>query len=62
MYVCLALAWDSVKHTRKVSSIYPFVVMDPIDLGMTIMVIHYLCLTNFNLVCVQRGASMLKPW
>ena len=33
-----SLAWDAVKLILQVGFIYPFVVIDPINLGMTIVV------------------------
>ena len=45
-------AWDAVKLTLKVCFICPFVVIDPTDLGATIVVAQALCLTSL----VDSGA------
>ena len=47
-------AWDAVKLTLHVGFICPFVVIDPIDLGATIVVAPALCLTIFNVSPTQN--------
>ena len=47
-------AWDAVKLTLHVGFICPFVVVDPTDLGATIVVAKALCLTIFNLSPTQK--------
>ena len=47
-------ACDAVQLTRKVGFICPFVVIDPTDLGATIVVAQALCLTIFNLCPTQN--------
>ena len=47
-------AWDAVKLTLKAGFICPFVVDDPTDLGLTIMVAQALCLSIFNLSPAQK--------
>ena len=53
-----ALLWqffpDFIKLTLKVVFICPFVVIDPTDLGATIIFAQALCLTIFNLSLVQN--------
>ena len=46
--------WDAVKLTLQVGFICPFVVIDPTDLGATIVVAQALCLTIFNLSPTQK--------
>ena len=46
--------WDSVKLTLKVGFICPFMVIDPTDLGTTIVVTQDWCLTIFNLSTLQN--------
>ena len=43
-----SLALEAVKLTLKVGFICPLVVIDPINLGTTIVVAQALCLTIFN--------------
>ena len=47
-------ACDAVQLTRKVGFICPFVVIDPTDLGATIVVAQALCLTIVNLFPTQN--------
>ena len=47
-------AWDAVKLTLQVGFICPFVVIDPIDLGATIVVAQAVYLTIFNLSPMQK--------
>ena len=49
-------AWDAVQLTLQVGFICPFVVIDPTDLGATIVVAQALCLTifKFNLSPTQK--------
>ena len=47
-------AWDAVQLTLQVGFICPFVVIDPTDLGATIVVAQALCLTIFNLSPTQK--------
>ena len=53
-----ALLWQFfpafIKITLKVGFICPFVVIDPTDLGATIVVAQALCLTIFNLSLTQN--------
>ena len=40
--------WDTVKLTLQVGCIFPFVFIDPTNIGATIMVAQALCLTTFS--------------
>ena len=51
-------AWDAVILTLQVGFIRPFVVIDPTDLGATIVVGQTLCLTIFNLSPTQKPAFL----
>ena len=44
------LAWDAVELLREVSFICPNVVIDPTDLGVTIVVCHVLFLDYLQLI------------
>ena len=48
-------AWDAVQLTLQVGFICPFVVIDPSDLGATIVVAQALCLTIVNLSPTQKN-------
>ena len=44
-----------MKHTLKICYICPFVVIDPTDLGATVVVAQALCLTIFDLSPTQQA-------
>ena len=46
--------WDAVRLTLKVGFMCPFVVIDPTNLGATIVVAQSWCLTTFNLSPTQN--------
>ena len=53
-------AWDAIKLTLKAGFIFSFVVDDPTDLGVAIVVAQVLCLSIFNLSPMQKTCLLTK--